>query len=250
MNLRHSEILGLARSVGKVTVDGLAAHFGVTLQTIRRDLTELAEAGQLTRVHGGAVLPSGTTNIAYQERRQWNAEAKARIAAAAAALVPENASLFLNIGTTTEAVATALLHHRGLFVVTNNMNVATILTANPDARVTVTGGRLRPADGGLLGPITTDTIARFKADIAIAGCSAIDAAGDLYDFDEEEVAATQAFLAHARQRIVVADASKLTRAAPARIGSLSDIDALVTDAPLPAPLSRAVTGWPLRTELA
>ena len=68
-NFRHPEILQIARRTGKVTVDGLAEHFDVTLQTIRRDLTELADAGALVRVHGGAVLPSGTTNIGYKERR-------------------------------------------------------------------------------------------------------------------------------------------------------------------------------------
>lgn len=119
--IRHPEILEMARREGKVTVDGLAAFFGVTLQTIRRDLTDLADSGQLERVHGGAVLPSGTTNIGYEERRVLNPGSKAAIARACAEQIPDNISLFLNIGTSTEAVAHALHGHRNLMVVTNNM---------------------------------------------------------------------------------------------------------------------------------
>lgn len=155
---RHPEILEIARRDGKVTVDGLATHFGVTLQTIRRDLTDLAEAGRLERVHGGAVLPSGTRNIGYEERRTLNPGAKAAIARACAARIPDNCSLFLNIGTSTEAVAQELLHHDNLMVVTNNMNVANILVANPNCEIVVTGGHLRRADGGLVGTLATDTI--------------------------------------------------------------------------------------------
>ena len=131
-SFRRPGSLSIARRDGKVTVDGLAAHFGVTLQTIRRDLTDLADAGQLDRVHGGAVLPSGIANIGYEERRGLNHAAKTAIAARCAAAIPEDASAFPNIGTSTEAVARALLGHRKLMVITNNMNVANILVANPE----------------------------------------------------------------------------------------------------------------------
>lgn len=129
---RHSEILDIARRDGKVTVEALAEHFGVTSQTIRRDLTDLADLGKLERVHGGAVLPSGVTNIGYEDRRSLFMENKQRIARACAADIPEDASIFLNIGTSTEAVAHEILRHRNMLVVTNNMNVANILVANPD----------------------------------------------------------------------------------------------------------------------
>ena len=106
-SFRHPEILEMARRDGKVTVEGLAQHFGVTLQTIRRDLGDLEDMGRLERVHGGAVVPSGLTNIGYAERRALNAAAKDAMAMACAACVPPDASLFLNIGTSTEAVARA-----------------------------------------------------------------------------------------------------------------------------------------------
>ncbi|MBV2358465.1 DeoR/GlpR family DNA-binding transcription regulator [Thalassococcus sp. CAU 1522] len=241
--LRHPEILDIARRDGKVTVDALAAHFGVTLQTIRRDLAELAEAGRLERVHGGAVLPSGTVNIGYEERRALNAEAKAAMARACADRVPEDAAVFLNIGTSTEAVARALLHHRNLLVVTNNINVANILIANPTCEVVVTGGSLRRSDGGLVGALAAETIRQFKTDVAIIGCSALDRDGDMLDFDIAEVGVSQAILRQARQRFLVADHSKLSRTAPARIASLSQIDTVFTDRALPAGLAAACADW-------
>lgn len=242
-SIRHPDILEIARRDGKVTVDGLAGHFGVTLQTIRRDLTELAEAGLLERVHGGAVLPSGTHNIGYEERRSLNAAAKIAIAQACAANLPDDISLFLNIGTSTEAVARALLHHRNLMVVTNNMNVANILATNPDCEVIVTGGHLRRADGGLVGNLAADTIRRFKFDLAVIGCSALDQDGDLLDFDIQEVAVSQAIIRQSRRTFLVADSSKFTRSAPARIASLSEIDTLFTDKPLHPDLARNCEIW-------
>ncbi|MCL6282373.1 DeoR/GlpR family DNA-binding transcription regulator [Ruegeria sp. 2012CJ41-6] len=240
---RHPEIIEIARRDGRVTVDGLAQHFGVTLQTIRRDLTELAEAGKLDRVHGGAVLPSGTSNIGYEERRGLNHAGKIDIARACAALLPNDCSIFLNIGTTTEAVAAQLLGHENILVVTNNMNVANILAANPACQVNVTGGTLRRADGGLVGAITTDVIQQFKFDYAVIGCSALDKDGDLLDFDIREVGVSRSIIRQSRQVILVADHTKLQRNAPARITTLGDLDCFVTDRPISAELRAACVDW-------
>lgn len=243
LSFRQGEILDIARSEGRVVVEDLAERFSVTLQTIRRDLGELADAGLLDRVHGGAVVRPGVANTAWSERRGVNAEAKAAIAAACAALIPDNSSLILNIGTTTEAVAQALLGHRNLTVVTNNLNVANILAANESCEVMVAGGALRRADGGLIGELTTQFFEQFKVDRAVIGCSALDGDGDLLDFDLAEVRVARTILRQARQRLVVADASKLTRQAPVRLASLADLDGLVTDLPLPDPLARACQEW-------
>ena len=240
---RHAEILALARRDGRVTVERLAAQFGVTLQTIRRDLADLAEAGRLERVHGGAILPSGTTNIDYEDRRDLNRAAKAAIAQAMVARIPQAASVFLNIGTTAEAVARALIHHKGLLVVTNNLNVATILSANPECDVIVSGGALRAADGGLVGGQAAEAMARFKCDLAVVGCSAVDLEGDLLDFDPAEVAVSQVILRQARRVFVVADGSKWQRNAPVRIASLAAVEALITDTPVPQALAERCADW-------
>lgn len=249
-SLRYPEILRLARRDGLVTVDALSDTLGVSQQTIRRDLADLAESGQLERVHGGAVLPSGTANIAYAERRALNNAAKSAIAEACLAAIPDGASLCLNIGTTTEAVARALAVRQGLLVVTNNLNVAQILGQQGEARVVVTGGDLRATDGGLTGPLAARTIARFRVDFALIGCSALDPEGDLLDFDMAEVEVSRAMMSAARRTVLVADHSKFQRVAPARIAHLSDIDHVITDAPLPPDLARRARDWPTRIEIA
>jgi DeoR family glycerol-3-phosphate regulon repressor len=242
-SFRQPDILEIARSEGKVTVEGLAERFGVTVQTIRRDLTELADLGRLQRVHGGAILPSGTTNIGYEDRRILNQEAKRAIAQACAAQISDGASVFLNIGTSTEAVAQELLTRHRLLVVTNNMNVAHILAANPDCQVIVTGGTLRRSDGGLIGNLASNTIRQFKFDVAVIGCSALDLDGDLLDFDFQEVEVSQAIIAQSRRSFLVADHSKFQRTAPARIASLADIDMFFTDQPLERALSARCRDW-------
>lgn len=247
---RHPEILEIARREGKVTVEGLAQRFGVTVQTIRRDLTDLAEAGRLERVHGGAVLPSGTMNIGYEERRNLNPAAKRAIAQACAAEIPNNISIFLNIGTSTEAVAEELMHHENLMVVTNNMNVANILAGNRDCEIIVTGGQLRRADGGLVGNLASETIRQFKFDLAVIGCSALDRDGDLLDFDIQEVSVSQAILRQSRKTYLVADQTKFSRSAPARIASLADIGVFFTDRPLPPDLASACDTWRTKVVVA
>ena len=243
LSLRQTQILDLIRSTGRAAVEELAARFDVTVQTIRRDLAELAEAGALDRVHGGAVARGGAINIGYDERRQTNAEAKAAIGAACAALIADNASLILNIGTTTEAVARALTRHRNLTVITNNMNVATILAPNDSCEVIVSGGTLRRSDGGLVGDLTSELMTNFKVDFAVIGCSAMDADGDVLDYDLAEVRVSRTILRQARSRLLVTDLSKLGRSAPIKVVSLAELDAIVTEAPLPDALRERCAGW-------
>ncbi|HSF64103.1 MAG TPA: DeoR/GlpR family DNA-binding transcription regulator [Paracoccaceae bacterium] len=243
LSFRQTEILDIARAEGRVVVETLAERFGVTLQTIRRDLTELADAGLLDRVHGGAVMRQGVTNIAYEERRRTNDAAKAAIGRMCAQAIPDNSSIILNIGTTTEAVARELLHHRNITVVTNNLNIANILIANESCDIMVAGGGLRRADGGLIGDLTTDFIRQFKVDYAVIGTSAVDADGDLLDYDLAEVRVSRAILQQARHSFLVMDASKLTRSAPARLASLGDLSAVFTDRPLPETLAQRCRDW-------
>jgi len=131
-----------------------------------------------------------------------------------------------------------LLRHRNLTVVTNNMNVANILAANDSCEVVVAGGTLRRSDGGLVGDLTSEFMANFKTDYAIVGCSALDEDGDILDFDMAEVRVSRAILRQARERWLVTDAAKLAQKAPIRVVSLTELDAVFIDKPLPAALSR------------
>lgn len=250
LSFRQTEILEIARNEGRVAVEDLAQRFEVTLQTIRRDLTDLADAGHLDRVHGGAVTKTGVANIGYEARRRMNEAAKAAIARTCAAAIPDNCSLILNLGTTTEAVARELLHHKNITVVTNNMNVANILVGNPGCEVMVAGGALRRSDGGLVGELTTQFFEQFKVDFAVIGTSALDRDGDLLDFDLAEVRVSKAIIRQARTAFLVTDHSKLDRSAPARLASLSELDAVFTDRPLPEDLALKCRDWSTAVHVA
>lgn len=228
---RQREIVTLARTQGRVNVEDLAARYEVSAQTIRKDLNLLCDQRILLRIHGGAVVASSVENLAYEARRFIAHEQKAAIGRAAAALIPNDASLFINIGTTTEEVARALSDHQGLLVITNNLHVATLLYPHPRIHVVVAGGPVRRSDGGVVGPAAVDLIRQFKVDFAVIGASAVDPDGSLLDYDHREVQVAQAILGNARQRMLVADGLKLERSAPVRIGHLRDIDIFVTDAP-------------------
>lgn len=247
---RHLDILAIARTEGRVTVDGLAERFDVTPQTIRKDLNELAERGMLQRFHGGAVLSSGVANVGYEARRQLATEEKRRIGMHAASLIPDNASLIINIGTTTEQVAMALRARQGLMVITNNINVVNILQGNEENEVIVAGGVVRHSDGGVVGEAAVDFIRQFKVDYAIMGASAIDPDGTLLDYDYREVKVAKAIMDSARCSILVADAMKYERTAPVRIGHISRLDYFVTDREPPGPLREICRESDVRVEIA
>lgn len=226
---RQSEIVDIAREQGRVLVDDLANRFSVTPQTIRKDLNDLCDARALNRIHGGAVFPSGNENVEYEARRSIAAAEKHAIGQAAAGLIPDNASLFINIGTTTEAVGDALIDHKALMVITNNINVANRLRVYPSIEVIIAGGVVRGSDGGIVGEAAVDFIRQFKVDFAIIGVSAIDEDGALLDFDFREVKVAQAIIANARHVILVSDSSKFDRTAPVRMGHISQVDTFITD---------------------
>lgn len=250
LNLRQNEILEIARTEGRVVVEDLAERLNVSVQTIRRDLSDLSEAGLMDRVHGGAVIRIGVANFAYEERRRMHEAAKTAIGRACAQMIPDNCSIILNLGTTTEAVARELRNHRNITVVTNNINVANILLANESCEIMVAGGTLRRSDGGLVGDLTADFMSQFKVDYAIIGVSALDEDGDLLDFDLAEIRVSRTILQQARKRILVTDASKLSRSAPVRLASLQTLDALFIDQPLPEALAQRCADWGTEVHVA
>jgi DeoR family glycerol-3-phosphate regulon repressor len=239
LNHRQSEILNIARAQGRVMVDDLVRRFEVSAQTIRKDLNDLCDERVMTRIHGGAIVASGVENLAYEARRFVAADEKKAIGAAAAAQIPNGSSLFINIGTTTEEVASALTTHEDLLVITNNLNVAMMLYRHPRIEVIVAGGTVRRSDGAVIGSSAIKLIGEFKVDYAIIGTSAIDADGALLDFDYREVQAAQAIMANARSTMLVADSTKLERSAPVRIAHLGQVRTFVTDVALP-PALRAI----------
>lgn len=234
---RQNKILGIASEKGRVDVDELSHAFDVSPQTIRKDLNELCDKQLLQRVHGGAIVGSGIENVSYEARRLLAPEAKKSIGKKAAELIPDNSSLLLNIGTTTEQVAMQLSDHRGLLVISNNINAITIMKNFMGVELIIAGGQVRRSDGGIVGGAAVDFINQFKVDYAVIGVSAIDEDGSLLDYDFREVRVAQAIMKNARHTILVADTMKLERNAPIRIGHISSIDTIVTDGPLPKKLA-------------
>ena len=229
-NPRQSELLAAVREQGVMTVEAMSERFGVTLQTVRRDVGLLADAGMLARYHGGARIPSSTTeNIGYGQRQHLNEQAKRQIARAVARAVPAGSSMIINIGTTTEAVARELLHHKGLRVITNNLNVAAILSDNPDCEVIVAGGLVRGRDRGIIGEATVEFIRQFRVDIGLIGISGIEADGSLRDFDYREVKVARTIIEQSRQVWLAADHSKFNRPAMVELARLDRVDTLYTD---------------------
>ncbi len=229
LSARQNEILSLASEQGRVDVDELSTSFKVSPQTIRKDLNNLCDKQLLQRIHGGAIVGSGIENVAYEARRHLAPESKKAIGARAAKLIPDNCSLLINIGTTTEQVAHSLKSHRGLLVISNNINAVEILKNAMGIELIIAGGMVRRSDGGIVGGTTVEFINQFKADYAVIGVSAIDEDGSLLDYDLQEVHVAQAIIRNARNVILVADSMKLGRNAPVRIGHISQIDTFVTD---------------------
>ncbi|MEM7426864.1 MAG: DeoR/GlpR family DNA-binding transcription regulator [Pseudomonadota bacterium] len=247
---RQTDILSAARAAGRVNVEELARQFDVTPQTIRKDINELCDQGLLQRVHGGAVVTTAVTNFGYEARRQLAREEKRLIGLEAAKLIPDDCSILINIGTTTEQVAMALRAKRNLMVITNNIHVINILTGHPQIELVLAGGVVRQADGGIVGDAAVDFIRQFKVDYAIIGTSGIDEDGSLLDYDYREVKVAKAIMENARQSILVADSMKLERSAPVRIGHVSQLDDLVTDRALPAPLAKICNEADVRVRIA
>lgn len=230
---RQKKIRQMVHSRGFVTIEEMARAFEVTPQTIRRDINILCRKGFLQRYHGGAGAGLSTDNVAYSDRKILNHAAKQHIAHLVARHIPNRASLFINIGTTTEEVAKALMDHKKLRVITNNLNVASIMSSNENIEVIVAGGLVRNRDCGIIGEATIDFINQFKVDFGIIGISGIDKDGTLLDFDYREVRAARAIIDNSRQVYLVADHSKFGRNAMVRLGSFTEISAIFTDRPPP-----------------
>jgi len=210
-------------------VDSLAADLGVSTHTIRRDINTLCEDGRLRRIHGGAEYVDGGTNLPYHTREVLNFQEKTQIARATAVLVPDDATVFISIGTTPALVARALGSRDGLTVVTNNLHAAMVLAENTTNRIIIPGGELRLPDRDLLSEPAIRLFSDYRADFGIYGVGGIDDDGSLLDFDAREVAAREAIRSNSRQAILVADHTKFGRRAAAVGGRIEDCDFVVID---------------------
>ena len=227
---RHQALQEFLSARGYATIEELARHFEVTPQTVRKDINALAEEGKVQRFHGGAGMVSGAENIVYDERKGICQEEKRRIGALLATHIPDGVSVCINIGTTTEEAARALLEHKNLRVVTNSINVASICARNSSFDVVVACGTVRHRDNGIVGASAERFIREFRVDYGIIGISGIDEEGNLLDYDYREVAVARTIIECSRRVFLVTDRSKFGR--PAMVRVAHDINALFTDGPI------------------
>lgn len=247
---RQAALLAVVQQHGFATIETLAQHFGVSEQTVRRDIITLDREGRLRRYHGGAGLPITPQRLAYAEKKVTRTEAKERIAERVSALIKDGESVFLDVGTTAEAIAEVLSRRvPAVQVITSSLNVAALLGA-AGSSVIVTGGRLSGADGSLTGPDCLETIARYRADHAVVSCSGFDADGHATDFDREKIAVKLAMLARARTTTLAADAAKFEKSAPVTLAPMSSFDHLVSDAAPPQALAEILISQGVTFELA
>ncbi|MGE5550572.1 MAG: DeoR/GlpR family DNA-binding transcription regulator [Bacteroidota bacterium] len=225
---RRSAIISSLAAEGRVQVTALAQQLEVSEVTVRQDLAYLEERGLLKRTHGGAIPVETGFELPFARTAGANAEEKARIAAAAAALVREGETILIDVGTTTTAVARALIGHRRLTVVTNALNIAALLEEAPGVTVIVTGGSLRAAQHSLVNPLGMEILNHVRADRAFLGASGVEARAGVTNANFPEAEIKRAMMAAAREKIVVVDSSKIGRVATAVIGPVTAFDRLIT----------------------
>ncbi|TPE47100.1 DeoR/GlpR transcriptional regulator [Maribrevibacterium harenarium] len=229
MNERQNEILNWVQQCDLLLVEDMVERFGVSSQTIRKDINQLAERHLVRRQHGGIAPVSTAENLPFDNRQLLNSKAKMDIALAVVQIIPNGASVFLGIGTTVEYVAKALVHHKDLQVFTNNLTVAGILSQCQDIYVHMTAGRLRHRHKDLVGSDTLESIRRYYFDYGILGCGGLHTEQGILDFDPEEAAVSRVLVSQCRHPILVADQHKWGRKALAKVVPFSAIESFYTD---------------------
>lgn len=233
--IRQQALLQWIENSHYVSLEEIAERFHVTTQTARRDIADLEHRGKVRKLHGGVSQLTPLDPVTYRQRRHDRADEKVRIAEAVVALIPDGATVFLDTGTTCEAIANALVSRERLHLVTYSLRSAAIISEKTDFTLAVPGGFVRPIDGGMFQEDTPEFIRRFKFDYAIISVSGIDDDGDLCDDDHTEVAVVSAALGQAAHKLLAVDSSKFGKRAMVKLGSVRDVTALVTNE-MPAPI--------------
>lgn len=228
---RRAEILRLAQAEAQVGVEDLASRLATSRETIRRDLTLLADRGLLLKFHGGARLPRPDIEGSFQSRMATNVAAKRAIARAAARIFEPGDTLFIDTGSTTLCLAEELGRLNGLTAITNAPALARAI-ANGDGgnRSFLIGGDFKIDNEETAGPLAIEQIRRFRPRYAVLTVGALDIEGGVMDYDIDEAQIAEAMIAQAERVVILADSSKFGKQALFQVCSLETADLLVTEA--------------------
>lgn len=225
---RLGAILDLLQSDTTLSITELADHFGVSRETIRRDVRHLDHEGRVSKVHGGVRLPENVIEEPYKRRLNQEAEAKRTIASRAANMVQDGMTVFIDCGTTSYWLARALIHQRDLTIITNSHEVAGVILGRKNARLIMIGGPMDTQYRAAFGQEAVRQALRFTPDLLFLSIGAIDTHQGFLDFSLEEAEFKRAILAQAHKRIILADSSKFQRPGTVRLANLNEVDVLVT----------------------
>ncbi|MBD7919610.1 DeoR/GlpR transcriptional regulator [Cellulomonas sp. Sa3CUA2] len=243
---RQAELAQHVASAGEVTVAELSERFGVSMDTVRRDLDRLHADGVLVRTHGGAMVATGQArpDRALGERMVMQSETKEAIGAAAARLVTDHSAVVVGSGTTTLAAARHLQQHRGLIVVTNNLLLPGVLPREAVRDVYLLGGAVRIAAQATVGPVVFGGGGAgertIRCDLALVGVGGVDAEMGVSTSHVGEAETMAEMMRISRRVAVLADATKFDQVLFSQIADLSVIDYLVTDTAPRGALARAL----------
>lgn len=239
---RHTAIIDYVTESGDATIAELARALGVSGETVRRDVRELALEGAVRKFHGGVSLPESYMDASYHERLRQNIDGKRAIADAAASLLSDGESAMLDTGTTLSYVAQALKNRNDLFVVTNSVDVARTLAFQKGNRVFMAGGELSDSDACALGPTAIEFVERFRVSTAFISAGAVNIVDQLMAYRLSEAEFSNAIIRRADRVVLCVDRTKMGRRAAVKIANFDAIDILITDAPLPADIDAAARG--------
>lgn len=229
LNERQSHILNWVQQCDLLLVEDMVERFGVSAQTIRKDINQLAERHFVRRQHGGIAPVSTAENLSFSNRQLLNSDAKQAIAIQVAHAIPNGASVFLGIGTTVEFVAKALLSHQALQIFTNNLTVATLFADRPDIPVRLTAGRMRHRHCDLVGSDALESMRKYVFDYGVLGCGGLNEEFGILDFDPDEANLSRVLIEQSRHVLLVADQHKWGRKASARVACFDRVESLFTD---------------------
>jgi DeoR family glycerol-3-phosphate regulon repressor len=247
---RQMKILERARQAGSARIGDLAVELGVSLETIRRDIRPLVEAGDLLKSHGLVSLARQDAEAPFERRMRENLPAKQAIARHVAAGIEDGDSVMMDTGTTTSVLARELRGKAGLTVVTNSSDVARTLATVNGNRVYMAGGELHGDNGGAFGRSAIEFIASFRVRHVIISISAVDPVGGLMDYQLAEADFARTALRCGETSSVITDHTKFDRRALVRVAGFSEIDRIVTNAPPPAAIAERLQAAGTRLEIA